>query len=423
MNVRPGGGSTSSEVLTRRTACRGCNGNDLVMFLSLGEVPLANSFLRADQLGNSELRFPLEVFFCRTCALVQLLHVVNPEVLFSNYIYRSGTNRTIEQHNAGLAQAAVSELRLGGNDLIAEIASNDGSLLQSFREHGVRVVGVEPAKNIAQLAREAGIETIEEFFDARAADALVRTHGLASVVIANNVLAHVDATQEFLLCCRKILRPQGRVIIEVPYLVEMIQRMEYDTIYHEHLCYFSVSSLMPLFSYAGLALDRIDRVEIHGGSLRLWAKHAGGQGHAPEVRELAEKEAAAGLRELRPYQEFAGRVRSHREKLLSLLRRLKDEGKSIVGYGAPAKGNTLLCYCGIGTDFLPYTVDMSPLKVGFFTPGSHIPVCSFDRIFREQPDYVLLLAWNFAPEIMKTLDSYRKRGGRFILPIPEPTII
>lgn len=422
MNARFQASNVSFTSVTRRTTCHACGGANLELFLSLGEVPLANSFLTAEQLGMAEPRFPLEVFFCSDCSLVQLLHVVDPEVLFSNYAYRTGTNETIAAHNAALASAVVSELRLASEDLVAEVASNDGSLLQCFRRHGVRTVGIEPARNIAQIAREAGIETVNEFFDQDTAARFARKYGLAAAVLANNVLAHVDATAEFLAACKSILRPEGRVIIEVPYLVEMLERLEYDTIYHEHLCYFSVTALMRLFEEAGLALDRVDRVDIHGGSLRLWARHADSAGHAEAVRSRADAETAAGLTQLRTYQEFAGRVERHRDELRRLLQRLKGEGKSVVGYGAPAKGNTLLCYCGIGTDLVSYTVDRSPLKIGLHTPGTHIPIFSTDRIFSDQPDYVLILAWNFAPEIMEFLRSYQERGGRFILPIPEPTI-
>ncbi len=413
----------ASDFMTRRDTCRGCGGLNLVSFLSLGEVPLANSFLTANQLRQPEPRFPLEVFFCRDCSLVQLLHVVNPEVLFSHYLYRTGTNETIVRHNTALAEGAVRKAGLSGSSLVVEIASNDGSLLQCFRKHGVRTLGVEPAKNIAATARAAGIETIDEFFDQSLAARIVEKYGPANAVVANNVLAHVDATVDFLSACKSVLAKDGWVIIEVPYLEEMLARLEYDTVYHEHLCYFSVNALMRMFARAGLALAHIDQVEIHGGSLRLWARQADSAGHAPDVRAMAEEEAARGLTRLTTYAEFARRVERNRAGLLELLRGLRAEGKSVAGYGAPAKGNTLLCYCAIGTDLVPYTVDRSPLKVGLFTPGMHIPVVPVDRIFSDQPDYVLILAWNFAPEIMEFLQPYKVRGGRFILPVPNPTIL
>ncbi|HEV8523369.1 MAG TPA: class I SAM-dependent methyltransferase [Terriglobales bacterium] len=409
--------------MTRRSRCRACDGTRLTMVLSLGEVPLANSFLCYEELRKPEMRVPLAIYFCADCALVQLLDVVEPQVLFSNYIYRTGTNQTIAQHNAALADSVIRELGLSAADLVIEIASNDGSLLQCFAQRGVRTLGVEPASNIAQIARTAGIDTIVDFFGPRSAPDIARQYGLASVVIANNVLAHVDATADFLEACKTILRPDGRLVIEVPYLVEMLDRLEYDTIYHEHLCYFAVQPLLRLFAKAGLALERIDRVPIHGGSLRLWARHADASGHSQAVLRMAQEECAAGLADVAAYCDFARRVAEHRDQLSGLLHRLKDQGSSIVGYGAPAKGNTLLCYCGIGNDVLAYIVDRSPLKVGLYTPGMHIPVVPVERLLQDQPDYVLILAWNFAEEIMKALSSFRDRGGHFILPIPEPRSI
>lgn len=414
--------NTASDV-TRRTTCRSCGGAKLELFLDLGTIPLANSFLTAEQLREPEPAFPLEVYFCHDCALVQLLHVVNPEVLFSHYLYRSGTSSTLAQHNEKLCDAVSSELHLGAQDLVVEIASNDGSLLSWFRKKNIRTLGVEPAKNIAEFAREAGIETLNEFFDAGVAERVAAKYGHASAVIGNNVLAHVDANVAFLSAARKLLKPGGRVIIEVPYLGEMLDKLEYDTIYHEHLCYFSVTALMRLFAEAGLALDRVEHVAIHGGSLRLWGKHADSSGHSATVLANAEEEKRAGLASLPRFQEFAKLVQRQREQLLAVLKQLKREGKSVVAYGAPAKGNTLLCYCGVGTDLIPYTVDASPLKVGLYAPGSHLPVSPTKRIFDEQPDYVLILAWNFAPEIMKFLQPYKDKGGKFILPIPEPKIL
>ena len=413
----------TSRDVTRRTTCRSCGGSKLELFLDLGTIPLANSLLTEEQLRQPEPAFPLEVYFCHDCALVQLLHVVNPEVLFSHYLYVSGTSTTLAQHNEKLCDAVTSELHLGAQDLVVEIASNDGSLLKWFRKKNIRTLGVEPAQNIAKMAREAGIETINEFFGAGVAERIGGKYGQASAIIGNNVLAHVDANVAFLTAARKLLKPGGRVIIEVPYLGEMVDRVEYDTIYHEHLCYFSVTALMRLFAEAGLALDRVDHVPIHGGSLRLWGKHGDAGGHSASVQEQAAREKAVGLAGIARFQEFSKLVQRQREQLLAVLKQLKREGKSVVGYGAPAKGNTLLCYCGVGTDLIPYTVDMSPLKVGLHCPGSHLPVSPTKRIFDEQPDYVLILAWNFAPEIMKFLQPFKDKGGKFILPIPEPKIL
>ncbi len=414
---------TRPEVFWIRRSCRACGRSHLTRFLSLGELPLANSFLTSQQLQQPELRVPLEVYFCSDCHLVQLLHVVNPEILFREYVYRTGTNQTIARHNAALAEAVVRELGLSSDSLVLEVGSNDGSLLQCFRRLGVRTLGVEPARNIAQLAREVGIETVNEFLDARSAAEMGRRYGLADVVIANNVLAHVDPTVEFLAACKSLLKPQGRVLYEVPYLVDMLDRMAYDTIYHEHLCHFAVVPLVRLFAEAGLTLDHVDRIEIHGGSLRMWGKHANVSGPDESVQKLCEMESQAGLDRLETYQAFSHRVESNRERLRELLGGLKSRGKMVVGYGAPAKGNTLLCYCGISTDWVPYTVDRSNLKIGLHTPGSHIPVKPLEQIFQDRPDYILVLAWNFASEIMESLPGYAKRGGRFILPIPEPRIL
>ena len=409
--------------LTVRDTCRACGGSNLHLFLDLGEVPLANAFLTSEQLHEPEPRFPLQVYFCQDCWLVQLMHVVSPEILFSNYLYRTGTNATIIRHNNRLAQSVVRELGLGAKDLVVEIASNDGSLLSAFRESGVRTLGVEPATNIAALAREAGIDTINEFFDASLAARIVKEHGAASAVLANNVLAHVDATTEFLAACAALLKPSGRVIIEAPYLAEMLARFEYDTIYHEHLCYFAVRPLLRLFERAGMELERVDRVEIHGGSLRLWGRPVTGAGHGAQVLEMAEQENQAGFGELGTYRVFAEHVARNREQLLEMLRGFRAAGKTVAGYGAPAKGNTLLCYCGVDTSLLPWTVDRSPLKIGMFTPGSHIPVYPAERLLAEPPDYVVILAWNFAKEIMAFLQPCRERGTRFVLPIPEPRVI
>lgn len=414
---------SASEAVHRRKTCRACEGTHFELVLDLGEVPLANSYLSETTLAQPEPRFPLEVYFCTDCSLLQLLHVVDPRVLFAHYLYQSGTSNTLAKHNEGISLTVSRELGLQSTDLVVEIASNDGSLLRWFQELGVRTLGVEPAKNIAAIARDAGIETLNEFFNTETAARIVRDYGQARVIVANNVLAHVDATSDFLRAAKQILRADGRLVIEVPYLAEMLERLEYDTVYHEHLCYFAVTPIMRLFESAGLALDRVDRVPIHGGSLRLWGKHRDSSGHSETVRELAVKEEAAGFTRLETYREYERRVKENRTKLLDLLGRLKREGRRVVGYGAPAKGNTLLCYCGIGTELLPYTIDRSPLKIGLYTPGSRLPIRPFEHILEDKPDYVLILAWNFADEIIQSLQSLKARGTRFILPIPDPTIL
>lgn len=413
----------AQRLVRKRETCRSCGGRDLTMFLSLGEVPLANAFLKTADLSRPEKRFPLEVYWCSDCALVQLLHVVDPRVLFSRYLYRTGTNATISSHNAELARAVVARVKLQPNDLVTEIASNDGSLLQHFRMMGIRTLGVEPATNIARLARQEGITTLNKFFNLECAARIERRYGRVPVVIANNVLAHVDDTVGFLSACKAILSEHGRVVVEVPYLRELLKQLQYDTIYHEHLCYFSITALMRLYEAAGLAIEHVDHMDIHGGSLRIWARHRDSAGHGAGVRQAGEQEAAAGITKLPALAQFADRVARNRETLRNLLTGLRMQGKTVVAYGAPAKGNTLLCYTGVGAEEIPYTVDRSALKQGLHLPGSHIPIQPLERILTDQPDYVLILAWNFAPEIIRDLDLYRQRGGKFILPIPEPKIV
>lgn len=408
----------------KRSDCRGCGSRDLALFLSLGETPLANAFLRGSQLSQPEPRFPLDVYFCGKCSLVQLLNVVDPEVMFRNYIYLTGTSETIARHNADLTKEVVQRQGLSGDDLVVEIASNDGSLLKHFQRRGIRTVGVEPACNIAEVARGQGIETITEFFSSKCASEVRRRYGPASVIVANNVLAHVDDTQDFLAGCRSLLKPDGMLVIEVPYLGELLRNLEYDTIYHEHLCYFSVIALMHVYGAAGLAITDLERVSIHGGSLRIYARLGdGGVGHGEKAWNLSEEEKRTGLCDIETYLAFAEKVRASKSQLLDFLHSWRQEGKSIVGYGAPAKGNTLLNFCGIDTALLPYTVDKNSLKVGMYTPGTHIPVLPVEKLLEEQPDGVLVLAWNFAEEIMRQQQTYQRGGGKFVVPIPTPAVL
>lgn len=413
-----------AHVHQRRSTCRACGGKGLELFLRLGPTPLANSFLAGVDQIPLERKYPLDVFYCSDCSLVQLLDVIDPELLFRNYVYVTGTSETIAAHNASYARTMVDLLGLGAGDLVVEAASNDGSLLGQFQSHGVRTLGVEPAENIAVHARARGIETVARFFNAKLASELREMHGPAKVVIGNNVLAHVDDPRDFLRGCGALLADDGLVAIEVPYVRELIERLEYDTIYHEHLSYFSIGALARLCLSAGLSLRRVDFVPVHGGSVRLYAgRHAGTAELAPEVESWLAQERQCGMSTLEYYAGFADRVAANKQALLGLLEGLRSEGRTVAGYGAPAKGNTLLNYCGIDTRLLPYTVDKSPLKVGLLTPGTHILVLEVGTLLERQPDYVLILAWNFADEIMRQQVEYKRRGGRFIVPIPDPRIV
>jgi hypothetical protein len=405
-----------------RGDCRACGSRELEQFLELGPTPLANAFV--NEPNQPETVYPLDVHFCPRCSLVQLLDVVDPEVLFRNYIYVTGTSPTMRRHFAEYADAVTREARLTPGDLVVEAASNDGTLLQCFRRRGIRTLGVEPAQNIAGLARQQGIDTLPEFFDFETARALRRSYGPARAVLANNVLAHVDDPLDFLRGGAELVRPGGWMIVEVPYLAEMLERLEYDTIYHEHLCYFSVTALLFLFGRAGLTVRKVERVNVHGGSLRVYGQAPRGAAeHASEVVEWAEREDAAGLHSAGRYHQFSEAVQENRTHLRALLRSLTSNGKRLGAYGAPAKGNTLLNYCRIGTEMLEFTVDQNPLKVGLYTPGRHVPVLQPEALLERRPDYTLLLAWNFTEEVLEQQQAYRERGGRFVVPIPEPMVV
>ena len=408
----------------KRTTCRICLNQELRPFLSLGPTPLANAFLKSPDDFAHEALYPLDVYFCEVCSLVQLLDVIDPETLFRNYIYVTGTSETMIEHNQQYAQTLVDVLKLGVDDLVVEVASNDGSLLQCFKPYSVKTIGIEPATNIAELARANGVETISQFFNANLAQSIRDSYGPANLVIANNVLAHVDETQDFLHGCKMLIKDDGLIVIEAPSLSDLLERLEYDTIYHEHLCYFSVGTLIHLCNAVGLSIVRMDHVPVHGGSLRMYAGTQSHYGdHAKEVLEWAAEERRAGLTNPVYYERFATAAQSNRRALLTLLERLAAEGKTVAGYGAPAKGNTLLNYCGIDTRLLPYTVDKNLMKVGLYTPGMHLPVLPVTTVLERQPDYLMILAWNFADEIMRQQQTYRDRGGRFIIPIPEPRIV
>lgn len=416
--------ASGCSIYKKRDCCRICENSRLRPFLSLGPTPLANSFLRSPEEFHYELSFPLDVYFCTNCSLVQILDVIHPEALFRNYIYVSGTSETIATHNFQYARTIVDLMHLRKDDLVVEVGSNDGSLLQCFRPHGVRTLGIEPATNIAELCAAKGIETLNQFFRFSIAQDVRGSHGPAKVVIGNNVLAHIDDTRDFIRGCKELLAEDGLVVIEVPYLRDLIDHLEYDTIYHEHLCYFSVTTLMHLCEAVGLSIVRVDHVPVHGGSLRIYAAHRERSlAHSGEVLVMAEEERRGGLTEFACYERFAADVRHNRLAILDLLETFKREGKTVAGYGAPAKGNTLLNYCGIDTRLLPYTVDKNPLKIGLYTPGMHIPVLPASTLLEDQPDYVLILAWNFADEIMRQQWEYRERGGRFVIPIPEPKVV
>jgi SAM-dependent methyltransferase len=408
----------------RRSDCRACGSTDLRAFLSLGPSPLANAFLDLPSQFGEERRYPLDVYFCMHCSLVQLLDVITPQVLFHNYVYVKGTSDTLSAHNVAYARTIVDQLALKPSDLVIEVGSNDGSLLKCFQQLGVRTLGIDPAANIAEMARRDGVDTLDQFFSHDVSREVRQQYGAARVVIGNNVLAHVDDTPDFLRGCRELLTTDGFLVIEVPYLGDLLAHLEYDTVYHEHLCYFSVGSLLRLFGDAGLSIVRIDRLTLHGGSLRIYAQSTqSAGGHAASILAWSQQEVQEGMSELTRYERFAADVAKSRTTLLELLEDLRQQGRSVVGYGAPAKASTLLNYCEIGAEQIEYTVDKNELKIGRYVPGAHLPVLPVNTLLERQPDYVLLLAWNFADEIMQQQQVYQQRGGRFISPIPRARVV
>jgi len=404
-------------------SCRSCGATGLYPVLSLGSTPLANSLLTAEDLDEPEATYPLDLCLCRACALVQITETVPPEVLFRDYLYFSSVSETMVSHARKLAARMVAERALDGSSLVVEAASNDGYLLGAYRELGVPVLGIEPARNVAAVAEERGVPTISEFFDVGLARRLVSEGRRADVLHANNVLAHVADLNGFVEGMGVLLEDGGVTVIEAPYVKDMLDRCEFDTIYHEHLCYFSLTSLEVLFGRHGLVVVDVERIAVHGGSLRLFVQHAGAATPSPAVLDLRGEEAAWGVRETAPYDAFATRVDVLGEELVGLLRRLKAEGGSIAAYGAAAKGSTLLNVFGIGGETLDFVVDRSAAKVGRYMPGVHLRIDPPQRLLEEMPDFLLLLAWNLADEIIAQQAEYRRRGGRFVVPVPAPEVV
>lgn len=402
--------------------CRGCGSETLEPILDLGQSPLADRFPSEAQLHEPEPFYPLQVAFCRDCTLVQILETVPPEVLFcDSYPYYSSFSPKLLEHSRQNVMDILNTKALDGNSLVVELASNDGYLLRNYVEHGVPVLGIDPAEGPARKAREIGVETMDTFFTRELAARLVAEGRAADVIHANNVLAHVADTNGFVAGIATLLKNNGTLVVEVPHVMELIERCEFDTIYHEHLCYFSVMSLTHLFRRHGLFLNRLRQLDIHGGSLRLFVeKH---ENIDSSVAALLERERSIGMGAAGYYAEFGRRVEDVKRKLTALLHELRGQGCRIAAYGAAAKGTTMVNYCGIGPDVVDFVVDRNTYKHGRFMPGQHIPIRDPDALSHERPDFVLLLAWNFAREIISQQQQYLQAGGRFIVPVPEPRIL
>jgi SAM-dependent methyltransferase len=407
-------------------SCRFCGEKLRESFCDLGMSPLANSYLDEQALDRRESFYPLHAYVCERCYLVQLAEFESPEHIFGDYAYFSSFSRSWLDHAREYVDAVTERFDLGPTSKVVEIASNDGYLLQYFVERGVPVLGIEPAANVAVAAEERGIPTLVEFFGAELAARLRDEGTAADLLLGNNVLAHVPDLNDFVAGMAVLLAPQGRITMEFPHLLQLMQHNQFDTIYHEHFSYFSFLTVSAVFARHGISLFDVEEIPTHGGSLRIYGCHATqGSSHpiTERARDLLERERAAGLDRLSGYSSFPEQVRRTKRALLSFLVDAKEQGAAIAAYGAPAKGNTLLNYAGVGTDFIEYTVDRSPHKQGMYLPGTHIPIFDPDHIRETKPDYLLVLPWNLKAEIMEDMAHIRDWGGRFVFPIPEVTVV
>ena len=404
-----------------RPPCRSCGSPLESTFVDLGMSPLCESYVTPEKLNQAELFYPLHAYVCGECFLVQLEEYVSPEHIFSDYAYFSSYSDAWLSHCEEYVAAITKRLGLDHDSRVLELASNDGYLLQYFVERGIPAIGVEPAANIARVAEAKGVETLVEFFDDDFACWFLSERGPVDLVIGNNVLAQVPDLNSFVAGIRTVLRPDGVVTLEVPHLLNLMEGNQFDTIYHEHFSYFSLGTLETTLRRHELRLFDVEELWTHGGSLRVYGcpRENDSWATSPRVEELLRREREAGLLDLDTYTSFAEQVKETKRKLLAFLIEARARGKQIVGYGAPGKGNTLLNYCGIGTDFLAYTVDRSPHKQGLSLPGSRIPIFAPERIEETKPDYVLILPWNFKDEIIEQMRCIGEWGGQFVVPIPE----
>jgi len=405
------------------TRCIVCGKSNVEQFLDLGSTPLANKFISREKLKEPEPSYPLRVGFCHHCHHVELTEAVPPSAMFDDYLYISSASDTLKAHLFDLSDIVSERYHLNSKDLVIDIGCNDGTLLSGFKRHGVKTLGVDPAQNLAVFTEKLGIDRHIGFFNSSSAKEIVKKYGPASAITATNTFPHIPELQDFVRGLDIALAPEGVFVLEAHYLIDILDQGAFDTIYHEHVSYWALGPMQRLFEANGFEIVNAERLPLHHGQLRVSVQRKGKGKVQAAVKEILDDEQARGLNDFKTFQHFAEEVQRMKKELTETVNQLRAAGKRIVGYGAPAKGNTLLCFLELGPDKIEYIADKSPLKQGLFTPGLHVPVVPPDKLLADQPDYVLLLAWNFVDEILAQQAEYRKKGGKFIVPVPHVRII
>lgn len=415
--------SRSSHV-KKITKCRVCKNNNFTKIFNFGPTPLANEFLKKEQIDLPEYFYPLEVYFCNRCSFIELGIVIDPKILFGNYVYVSSTSSVFVNHFNEFAKTIHQQFNLNKKSLVIDIGSNDGILLKPFKRLETKVLGIEPAAHIAKVAEKDGVETVAQFFTIALAKKIVKQKGKAKIITATNVFAHIHDLDEVILGLKELLTDDGVFIMEAPYLIDFLKKRYFDLVYHEHLSYWSVGSLIKLFKRLNMEVFDVTKVPVHGGTIRVFIKRSKAlYSIHPRVKKFLDLEDENNIKDINTYLEFVKKVFENKSKLVNLLTKLKIQNKKIAAYGAPAKGNTLLNFFGIGSETIDYVVDDSYWKQGLYTPGRRIPVVSSRILYEDPPDYLLILAWNFSESIMEMHKKFKEIGGKFIIPVPKPKIV